>query len=165
MILQFEINNLFLRKLKLLSMKQIIITMMLIIGICYVEAQNVKRPESYNYQRGREALQENKLDEAIDYFNKDIQENPKNGYSFAYIATIRERQEEYGRALTAADMALKYLPKKDVDYTAYTYSIRANVYLHLADTVKALSDYTAAVRIMPKETKPCGTLRCGRVSA
>ena len=36
------------------------------------DAQNVKRPESYNYQRGLEALQEEKYQEALDYFNKDL---------------------------------------------------------------------------------------------
>ena len=73
--------------------------------------QNIKRPESYNYQRGREAMQEQKYEEAIDYFNKDIKENPKNGYSFIWIATLRDYRQEFGQALTAADLALKYLPK------------------------------------------------------
>ena len=135
-------------------MKQIILTAVFMLGICQVIAQDVKRPESYNYLRGHEALQENKIEEALEYFNKDVQENPKNGYSFVWIATIRERQEEYGRALTAADLAIKYIPKKDADYVAYAYSIRANVYLNLEDTVKALGDYTAAVRLKPEETKP-----------
>lgn len=129
-------------------------TIVFLVCLSTIQAQNVKRPETFNYLRGHEALQENKIEEALEYFNKDIQENPKNGYSFAWIATIRERQEEYGRALTAADFAIKYIPKKDVDYVAYTYSIRANVYLHLEDTVKALADYSTAVRLMPEETKP-----------
>lgn len=135
-------------------MKQIIILVILFFGVCQVNAQKVDRPETFNYLRGHEALQENKIEEALEYFNKDIKDNPKNGYSFAWIATIRERMEEYGRALTAADMAIKYLPKKDVDYVAFAYSIRANVYLHLEDTVKALADFTAAVRLKPEETKP-----------
>lgn len=117
-------------------------------------AQNVKRPETYNYLRGHEAMQEQKLEEALEYFNKDVKENPKNGYSYVWIATLRTRTEEYGRALTAADLAIKYLPKKDEDYVAFAYSTRAAVYLHLEDTVKALADYTAAVRIKPKETSP-----------
>lgn len=108
---------------------------MLLLGMCQVEAQNIKRPESYNYQRGQEAMQEQKYDEAIEYFNKDIKENPKNGYSFIWIATLRDYRQEYGQALTAADLALKYLPKKDVDYMAFAYSTRAGVYLHLEDSL------------------------------
>lgn len=135
-------------------MKQIIIAALLMLGMCQAIAQNIKRPESYNYQRGREAMQEQKYDEAIEFFNKDIQENPKNGYSFIWIATIRDYRQEYGMALTAADLALKYLPKKDVDYVAFALSTRAGVYLHLEDSVKALADYSEAVRLNPKEAQP-----------
>ena len=41
-------------------------------------AQGYKRPESYNYQRGVEAIQNENPQEALEYLNKDIAENPKN---------------------------------------------------------------------------------------
>ena len=135
-------------------MKYIAITIILSLGISQVIAQNIKRPETYNYLRGHEAIQEQKYEDALDYFNKDIQENPKNGYSFVWIASLRTRTEEYGRALTAADLAIKYLPKKDVDYTSFAHTTRGDVYLHLGDTIKALSDYTEAIRLKPNETQP-----------
>lgn len=131
-------------------MRQIIIAAMLLLGLCQVEAQNIKRPESYNYQRGLEAMQEEKNDEAIDYFNKDLKENPKNGYSLSWIAHLRLLQEDYGRALTAADLALKYLPKKDAEYLIFAYTSRAITYLNLQDTVKAINDYTAAIKASPE---------------
>ena len=118
-----------------------------------LQAQNVKRPESYNYQRGLEAMQEEKIEEAIEYFNKDLQENPKNGYSYSWIAHLRLAREEYGKALTAADLALKNLPKKDPEYVIFGYSTRAKCYLCLEDTVKAMADYTAAIKVKPDETK------------
>lgn len=123
----------------------------LLIGISAF-AQNVKRPESYNYQRGVEAVQNEKVDEALEYFNKDIQENPKNGYSYSWIAMLRVHQEEYGRALTAADMAIKLLPKKDAEYVIFAYSTRADVYLNLEDTVKAITDLTTAIKIKPDQS-------------
>ena len=83
------------------------VVMMLLVCFNSLEAQNVKRPESYNYQRGLEAMQEEKFDEAIDYFNKDIQENPMNGYSYSLIAHIRLVKEKYGRNFTAADLTIK----------------------------------------------------------
>ena len=73
-------------------------------------AQEVKHPESYNYQRGVEALQKDNKSEALEYLNKDIAENPKNGYSYSWIAMIRLQNEEFGKALTAANLAVKYLP-------------------------------------------------------
>lgn len=135
-------------------MKQLLLTCLSVVCCLQTIAQNIKRPETYNYLRGHEAIQEQKYEDALDYFNKDVQENPKNGYSFVWIASLRTRSEEYGRALTAVDLAIKYLPKKDVDYTSFAHTTRGDIYLHLGDTIKALSDYTEAIRLKPNETKP-----------
>ena len=113
--------------------------------------QNIKRPESYNYLRGMEAVQNKNSQEALDYFNRDIADNPKNGYSYSWIAVIRLESEELGRALTAADLAIKYLPKKDAEYVIFAYSTRADIYLGLGDTLKAISDYDLAITIKPDE--------------
>ena len=120
-------------------------------SIMWVNAQSVKRPESYNYQRGLEAMQDEKRQEALEFFNKDLKENPKNGYSYSWIAMLRGQNEEYGRALTAADLAIKYLPKKDAEYIIFAYTTRAGIYLHLEDTVKAMSDYDTAIKVKPDE--------------
>ena len=117
----------------------------------WVNAQSVKRTESYNYQRGLEAMQDEKRQEALDFFNKDLKENPKNGYSYSWIAMLRGQNEEYGRALTAADLAIKYLPRKDAEYVIFAYTTRAGVYLHLGDTVKAMTDYDMAIKVKPDE--------------
>lgn len=133
------------------SNRILLVLCFLAIGVC-IFAQNIKRPDSYNYQRGVEAMQNDNLQEALDYFNKDIADNPKNGYSFSWVAMLRLQNEEFGKALTAADFAIKYLPKKDVEYVIFAYTTRANVYLNLEDTVKAMNDYSAAIRIKPDES-------------
>ena len=132
--------------------KRIITSLVLTVVTLLAFAQNIKRPESYNYQRGLEAMQEEKTQEALDYFNKDLNDNSKNGYSFSWIAMLRAKEADFGRALTAADLAVKYLPKKDVEYVIFAYSTRAVVYLNLEDTVKALADYAAAIKAKPEET-------------
>ena len=109
------------------------------------------RPETYNYQRGLEAIQEKKYDEALDYFNKDIKENPKSGYSHSWMAMIYGYNEEYGMALNSANQAIKYLPNKDKEYVVFAYSTRAETYLHLADTVKAINDLNTMIKIEPEE--------------
>lgn len=139
------------KSLCLSQCRMLMLVISLIVGTA-VFAQNVKRPESYNYMRGIEAYNKEDMNEALEYFNKDIQENPKSGYSYSWIALIRLQNEEYGKALTAAELAIKYLPKKDKEYIAYSYVTRAGVYLHLEDTVKALNDYTAAIRLYPEKT-------------
>ena len=130
-------------------MKKYLFLVLTFVGLNLM-AQN--RPESYNYQRGLEAVQNEKTEEALEYFNKDVKENPKNGYSYSWIAMLRNHTEEYGRALTAADLAIKYLPKKDVEYVIFAYTTRADVYLNLEDTIKAIADYTIAIKTNPEKT-------------
>jgi tetratricopeptide (TPR) repeat protein len=134
-------------------MRQFIIFVFLLLDICQATAQDIKRPESYNYKRGLEALQEEKYQEALDYFNKDLADNPKNGYSYSWIAHLRLVNEEYGKALTAVEQAIKNLPKKDAEYVIFGYSTRAKIYLCLEDTTKALSDYSTAIKVKPDESK------------
>ena len=133
--------------------KKFVLAFIVYVSAMTVTAQNVKRPESYNYQRGVEALQEEKNEEALDYFNKDLKENPKNGYSYSWIAHLRLRMEDYGRALNAAEQAIKYLPKKDVEYVTFAYSTRALTYLGLEDTLKAVNDITTAIKITPNDER------------
>ena len=114
-------------------------------------AQNVKRPDTYNYNRGLEAIQNNNTAEALEYLNKELKENPDNGYALALIATIRNYQEEYGRALTAADLAIKNIPKKDNPYRAFAYIVRAEVYVRLNEIEKALADFSSAIKETPDD--------------
>ena len=133
-------------------MRKLVLSLVVLIFATTLSAQNIKRPDTYNYNRGVEAIQNENYQEALDYLNKEAADNPKNGYAFAWIAMIRNYGEEYGRALTAADLAIKYLPKKDEEYVTFGYINRAAVYLNLEDTVKALADYTSVIRLYPKNT-------------
>lgn len=116
-------------------------------------ADNLKRPDSYNYTRGIEAIQNNNLEEALDYLNKEITEHPDNGYAFAWVALVRNYNEEYGRALTAANIAVKKIPSKDKEYKAFAFSTRASVFLNLEDTIQAIKDYTQAIALTPEEDR------------
>lgn len=116
-------------------------------------ADNIKRPDSYNYSRGVEAINNNNAEEALDYLNKEINEHPDNGYAFAWIALVRNYNEEFGRALTAANVAVKKIPSKDKEYRAFAYGTRAQVYLNLEDTIQALKDYSQAINIVPDDDR------------
>lgn len=132
-------------------MKSFLIVVLSVLVLGANAQDKMNRPTSYNYQRGVEAIQAENPEEALEYLNKEISENPKNGYAFSWIALVRYRQEEYGRAITAADLALKHLPKKDKEYVYFAYETRAKIYCELEDTVKALADYGAAIKVSPEE--------------
>lgn len=116
-------------------------------------ADNIKRPDSYNYSRGVEAINNNNAEETLDYLNKEINEHPDNGYAFAWIALVRNYNEEFGRALTAANVAVKKIPSRDKEYKAFAYGTRAQVYLNLEDTIQALKDYSQAINIVPDDDR------------
>lgn len=88
----------------------------IVIGLFFIalsiDAQSIKRPDSYNYQRGIEALREENTESALEFFNKDIAENPKSGYQYMWLSYIYLYTDEYGRALDAANQAIQYLPKE-----------------------------------------------------
>lgn len=133
-------------------MRQFILSI-LVLCSSVILADNIKRPDSYNYNRGVEAINNNNAEEALDYLNKEINEHPDNGYAFAWIALVRNYNEEFGRALTAANVAVKKIPSKDKEYKAFAYGTRAQVYLNLEDTIQALKDYSQAINIVPDDDR------------
>lgn len=133
-------------------MRQFILSILVLCSSVML-ADNIKRPDSYNYSRGVEAINNNNAEEALDYLNKEINEHPANGYAFAWIALVRNYNEEFGRALTAANVAVKKIPSKDKEYKAFAYGTRAQVYLNLEDTIQALKDYSQAINIVPDDDR------------
>lgn len=131
-------------------MKKYLVIVMLL--CCFVAFAEIKRPDSYNYTRGTEAIKNKKFEEALEYLSKEVDENSDNGYAWAYIAYILQEQEDYGRALTAANRAIKKIPKKDKVFKAFAYNVRADVYYYgLDENEKALADLTTVIKETPED--------------
>lgn len=135
------------------QLNRTIITTLLMLIFCISSFANndIKRPQTYNYMRGVEAINNSNPEEALEYLNKELSENPKNGYAYAWIGVVRDYKSEYGKALTAINQALKLLPKKDKEYMSFAHSLRANVYLNLGDTISAIKDYGSAIKFTPND--------------
>ncbi len=137
-------------------MKRILVITLLVLSCTMAFAQKekeVKRPDSYNYTRGIEECSNGNFAEALTYFNQELESNPQNGYAYCWMAFVYLYQEEYGQALMNIDRAIRYVPKKDPVFLALSYRNRAEVYLALGDTIKALADYGTSIKIAPNETK------------
>ena len=136
-------------------MKKSYVVPLIVIALFVSSCTNKKfeRPVTYNFKRGYEAFQDEDMGEALDYFNKDIKENPQNGYSILMVAVIRLEKNDYGHALTAVEDALKYIPENDSDFQAFAFSTRGDIYLALEDTSKAVADYSRAIKAQPKESR------------
>jgi tetratricopeptide (TPR) repeat protein len=108
-----------------------------------------KLPDTYSFNRGLEAYQAGEYQDALDWFNKEVNEHPDDGYALVYITAIRYMEGANGRALNAINQALKTLPKKDKEYRAVAYATRATIYMAMADTINALNDYADAIKLDP----------------
>ncbi len=135
-------------------MKHIFTLLLVIFAVTDTFAKdNIKLTETYAFTRGVEEYNNRNTQEALDWFNKELDEHPGNGYAFLYIASLRIDNEEYGKALTAINEAIKKIPRKDGDYLGIAYATRADLYLALEDSVQALNDYALAIKADPSNSK------------
>lgn len=81
----------------------------------------------------------------MESFEKELKDNPKNGYAYSWIGAIYIKLEEYGSALSAIKNSLKYLPAKDEDFVANSYKALSTVYLNVQDTLEVLVDFRGII--------------------
>lgn len=130
----------------------VVFAIMLIVCPVSLNAQKYnKYGDSYNFRKGMEALDERDSKKAEDSFRKEIDEHPENGYAYLYLAHIQQHNEEYGKALSSVDNALKYIPKKDKEYKGACHYKRAGIYRALDKYDEAIFDYTMAISYNPDD--------------
>ena len=133
---------------------RIITTIIAVLFGLQVYAQNVKRPDSYYYNRGVELyLDEGKGVDAYDYFENELSDNPKNGYAHLWKGCILYDNELYGDALTSIDKAISLIPSKDKEYLCFAYQKKGDVYAAMEDNDDALTCYTKAIKALPNEAR------------
>ena len=104
---------------------------------------------SYNFSRALDEAQKGNKQGAMEYFNKEVSENPKNGYAYMAIAGLHMDNSEYGKARNAVESALKYLPKKDKSSLSKIYLLRGQLCAIERDTIEAYANMATAIRLNP----------------
>lgn len=125
----------------------LIIMAAILLTVVPIEAKD-KTP-SYNFSRALEEAQKGNKQSALEYFNKEVLENPKNGYAYMAIAGFHIDNSDYGDARNATESALKYLPKKDKSSLSRMYLLRGQLLAIERDTIGAYSDMATAIRLDP----------------
>ena len=130
-------------------MRRLIFTLLLVAFVCgmALAQAGVKRPDSFNYQSGIDAYNAEDYVKSLEFFDKELEQNPTNGYAMVWEVYIYEQYEKYGLAMDLVNKALKCLPKKDKEYMGIAYDIRGKVQEALGDSLSALSDYERAFKI------------------
>jgi clan AA aspartic protease (TIGR02281 family) len=134
-------------------MKRILSVLLLAVCATIVCAKEPKRPDSYNYQRGVEAINDGNYDEGEKYLLEELNVNPKNGYAYAWLSSVESNRDELGNVITMLNLALKYIPKSDKYYIAWTHSALSRAYINLDDSIQALVYANNAVKAQPNNTE------------
>lgn len=107
-------------------MKRFSFIMALCMCCIFVNAQADQGKKPDNYQLVEKPFFTDQ--EALEYYNQRLKVNPKDGEAHAWIARICLDHGDYDKALTAANAAIKYLPKEDRESLDLAYSSRALIY-------------------------------------
>lgn len=137
--------------------KRILLLLVVLLNVNSIWAQkSIDDPKhSYNYHRGAEAYNNGMYKDAMDFFDADLRDNPKNGYAYFYESDIYYMHELYGDALNKIELSLNYLPKKDKGTKAAAYFERGRIHVALQDTVRALTDYDNAIALSGEMSYIC----------
>ncbi|MCQ2289237.1 MAG: tetratricopeptide repeat protein [Muribaculaceae bacterium] len=106
---------------------------------------------SYNEQRGIEAMNDGNYEEGIEFFKKELSDNPESGRAHTFLATAYLTNENLDLSLSEANKALRFLSNKETTMLVGAHSIRAKIHLYLGDTIQALKDYEQALKVDPKD--------------
>jgi tetratricopeptide (TPR) repeat protein len=85
----------------------------------------------------------------LNVYNQELKENSQNYNVYFRRAYFYYGQNQYLRALSDIDNALKYTPDSDADMLSEEYALRANIYLMTDRTDEALADFNKAYEYAP----------------
>lgn len=131
-------------------MKKFSVFLAAILCCAFSFAKDPQQPESYNYKRGCELIEEQQFDEGLEFLNRELSQNPKNGYAMAWMAYAYRKKNEKGTAIELAHNALKNLPRAEKYYAAFTHNLLSDIYWEMNDTVMAFKEIALAIKAEPK---------------
>lgn len=134
----------------------VIITLFCLATTCCAEADVKDTEKSYNYLRGMEYLDKEDFQKAIEYFNKELSENPKNGIIWSCLSISYFGDGKPGMSLDAINKAIKYLPKKNKVGLSKAYLMRSDIHAKLGDSISAIQDLNTAIGLDPEEIENYG---------
>lgn len=107
--------------------------------------------QSYNFEQGVKAFKEDNLEQALDFFGRELNDNPKNPVAYFYCAVIYKYNENYAAALSNINNSIKNFTKKDKEWLASAYKLRADINVEIENFDKAFEDYALAIKMTPND--------------
>lgn len=128
------------------------ISLMLIVMVVAIAgfAKNETTQENYNIRRALELAANDENASAVDYLDKEMEENPKNAYAYLMKAAINNDYGYYDESVELIEKSLKLIPKKNKDLMSYAYELQGKTRLAMSDTVGAITSLEEAVKLKPE---------------
>jgi clan AA aspartic protease (TIGR02281 family) len=126
-------------------MKKSIFIISALLSLLFCNAQ------SYNFDQGVKAYDENDLEKALDYFGREINDNPKAALALYYRAVIYKYQDQNSYALRDINNSIKYFSSKDKKVLAGAHRLRGDIYYKIENYEKTFEDYSIALKLTPND--------------
>ena len=96
---------------------------------------NFSFAQSENYKIAYEAYSGGDSETALEYFEKDLNENPNSAYSHFYLSVLYVIQEKLDLAENHIDKALVNFPESSTTMRSKAYSVKGDIAYKLKNTL------------------------------
>lgn len=121
--------------------------------VSFAVAENLQRPNSENYRKGVEALNEGNTEKAYEYLNSELKEHPENGYAHCYMALICNFSGNVKLAFQAVNRSLELIPQTDKEFCSFAHYTRGILLKNYQQWELAETDFNEAIRFNPNDVE------------
>ena len=139
--------------------KSFVLVLMLLVVTLVSGLRAGSSMDSYYIKRALEAIQAQDYETGAKFLSQELDENPTNGYAYAYLAALCDMMTGYnGAKFMFAKKALPLLPKNEKDLKAGMEAFQGALYEQADDTAKAKAYYRKAIGHNPASPRYYGYL-------
>ena len=130
-------------------------TRALIKNICYslfaILITNFCFAQSENYKTAYEAYKNGESKKALEYFEKDVNENPNSAYGHYYLSILNIIEEKLDLAENHIDKAILYFPESSSTMRSKSYAIKGDIAYKHNNIDNTFNYYALAIELRPNE--------------
>lgn len=113
---------------------------------------NLSVAQSDTYKTAYTAYKNGENEKALEYFNKDIAENPNSAYSYFYLSVMYTSNDKLDLAKEYIDKAILNFPESSTTMRSKSYAVKGDIEYKLNNTDQTFTNYALAIQLRPKET-------------
>ena len=122
-----------------------------LISFLLIFTNNLCFAQSENYKNAYEAYKNGESKKALEYFEKDVNENPSSAYSHYYLSILNIIEEKLDLAENYIDKAILYFPESSSTMRSKSYAIKGDIEYKNNNIDNTFKYYALAIELRPKE--------------